>query len=359
MWKQKPASSVDDPVGDNCTITERSQAPSVLQRCDNIIVRNVSCEAGRTFELAMRRGSTLHFEGEFTFAWKEWEGPVIKIIGDFLRIRGAAHHKLDGRGMGYWNAKGGPSKIRPTFLYIQTANSSIENINMVDCPERCVDVNSMSLTLRNWVIDVSAGNPSSKGTILGENTIGFNMTNSSKLVLDNLTIKNQAECVLVDGGINMTVTNLSCYGGSGIHIVAGRNMSSLTRNIVRDIVFEDCNVINSTYGIHVSSVVDGGAGRMSNITFSNIQFSGIKNYGIKVEQNYWINGNISGEPNNNVPISGLMMRGINGTMKGHDSVPVHILCARGGCFNFFWSDIHIRANSQPNSCNYIPTGYHC
>ncbi|KAG5878972.1 hypothetical protein JTB14_028804 [Gonioctena quinquepunctata] len=342
----------------NCTITQRTQVSGVLSTCDNIIVRNLLYAANRTLELPMRNGTTLTFDGAFVFGFAEWHGPAIKIMGNNITVRGSANHKLDGRGMRWWNGKGGPAEIRPTFLHIKATNSLIEDIEMIDCPGRCVDVDSKSLTIRNWLIDVSSGNPSPRGTILGKDTIGFNITDSSSLVLKNITVKNQADCVLVEGGVNLTFTNFSCYGGSGIGIVGGRNISP-SRNVVRDVVFEDSNVINSTYGIHIRTMVDGSKGRISDVTFSNIQFSGVKNYGINVEQNYWNDGNSTGEPHNNVPISGLMIQGINGTMKGHDSVPVHILCARGGCMNFFWSNIHIRAFSKPNSCNYIPSGYHC
>lgn len=95
---------------------------------------------------------------------------------------------------------------------------------------------------------------------------------------------------------------------------------------------------------------------------------GITRYGINVQEDYInaidSNSTSTGVPANNIPITGLTLTNITGTMSPNAiiGVPVYILCAVGGCFDFNWSNISITGGVEvkSSSCNFSPSGdYSC
>ncbi|KAG5883109.1 hypothetical protein JTB14_004643 [Gonioctena quinquepunctata] len=332
----------DTSVGATCTITRFSQVDGVVNSCTNIVVQNLVVNAGQTLKLILKAGSTVTFVGTTSFAYAEWRGPLIWIKGDKINVIGASGHRLEGRGHLWWDGTGDSGKIKPQFMFIQaTGGSTMKNINMYDCPHQCVAISdSNGLNIFNWQIDSSAGNPVN-GKEVGHNTDGFDIAKSSNINIDSVVVRNQDDCVCINDGTNLKFSNLWCYGGHGLSVSAGIS-SDYNRNVVRNVLFENSHVIDSRNGIHIKSVADGGKGLMADMTFNNIQLSGISNYAINVEQNYRNNGGPSGDPNNNVPIEGLTVNGLTGTMSGPYTVPVYILCASGACSNFRWGNINIQ-----------------
>nr|ADU33363.2 endopolygalacturonase [Leptinotarsa decemlineata] len=347
-------------VGASCTITKFNQVSSVLNSCTNVVVKNLVVDAGQTLKLFLKAGATLTFEGTTTFAYAEWKGPLIWIKGNGITVIGAQGHKLDGRGEKWWDGKGDGGKVKPQFMFIQaTGGSVLKNINMYNCPHQCVGISdSDHVTISNWQLDSSAGNPVN-GKEVGHNTDGFDLYKSNYILLDGIVVRNQDDCICINGGSHLTFRNLWCYGGHGLSISSGMSMTDYNLNVVSDVHFEHCHVSDSRNGIHIKTIADGGKGKMSGLYFSDIQLSGISTYGINVEQNYRNNGGPSGKPNNNVPIDTLEINGVTGTLNGPWSVKAYILCASGACKNFKWSNINLQGNSRPDSCNFHPSGYNC
>ncbi|XP_074040372.1 polygalacturonase-like [Leptinotarsa decemlineata] len=86
------ASSAD--VGAGCTITRFDQVSSVLNSCNDIVVRNLVVDAGQSLKLFLKAGATLTFEGTTTFAYAEWDGPLIWIKGNGITVVGAQGYDL-------------------------------------------------------------------------------------------------------------------------------------------------------------------------------------------------------------------------------------------------------------------------
>nr|XP_023027645.1 polygalacturonase-like [Leptinotarsa decemlineata] len=337
-------------VGEDCTITNFSQVSSVVQRCNNIVVRSLNVPAKQRLHLNLKRGSSLTFSGITRFGVAEWDGPLVIIQGDNLKVNGELGSKLDGQGAKYWDGKGGSGSKKPVLIQI-IGSGDFNNIHLLNCPERCASVLGSHLSLVGWNIDVSAGDKNN----LGHNTDGFDVVGTD-ITIRNSVVKNQDDCLVVNRGSDMHFQNIYCSGGHGLSLSIGMSKTSYNDNVARNITFKDCTVVNSDNAIHIKTHKDGAQGLIQDVTYKNITLYNIRNYGMQIQQDY---PNHDGRPVGNVPIRGLIITDFKGTMTGKNSVPVEVVCAAGACSDWIWSEIKISGNSKPCSMNYYPSGFSC
>src|SRR4051794_22657788 len=76
-------------------------------------------------------------------------------------------------------------------------------------------------------------------------------------------------------------------------------------------------------GVRIKTVY-GATGSVNNVTYKGITLSGIAKYGIVLEQDYE-NGSPTGTPTDGVPITGLTLDGVTGTVKS-SATNIYILC---------------------------------
>lgn len=152
---------------------------------------------------------------------------------------------------------------------------------------------------------------------------------------------------------NIVFTGGTCSGGHGLSIgsVGGRD-----DNTVKNVTISDSSVSDSQNGIRIKTVYDA-TGSVSDITYSNIQLSGITKYGIVIEQDYE-NGSPTGEPTNGIPITGLTIDGVTGTVED-DATKIYILCGEGSCSDWTWKDVNISGGKASNECENVPEGASC
>ncbi|KAJ8970223.1 hypothetical protein NQ317_003769 [Molorchus minor] len=353
----------------SCTVTSYTEVANAVASCTDITISGITVPAGEALAMTLQDGSTLTFDGYIKFDYSEWDGPLIHIKGNKLTVQGSSDHTLDGQGAKYWDGNGDSGKKKPKFFYIQATGGSVfKNINLLNCPKQCVAISdSDDLTLDYWTIDSSAGDellvlqaliPNLQ---LGRNTDGFDLSKATNIVVSNSQVKNQDDCVCINQGSNMKFSNLWCYGGHGLSLAVGQDKVSSAGNIVSNIEFADSYVINSRNGIHIKTQPDAATGSITNVVYkkySVIRMGGITYYGINVEEDY-VGTGPTGNPVGNIPIVGLTMSGITGTMTGEHSVPVYILCGDGGCSDWSWDSISLTGNQQSSSCNYSPSGFSC
>nr|CCJ09443.1 glycoside hydrolase family 28 protein [Phaedon cochleariae] len=348
-------------LGDNCTIYKLSDAADVTANCDNIVVKDIQIDAGQTLQLFLKDAATLTFQGTITFDYAEWLGPAIWIKGNALKVQGAKFdHLIDGRGAYWWDGLGGSGKQKPLLMKIEATGGSVfNNIHLKNCPQACVGLeNSDSVTLTYWDIDIIDGNPAN-GKEVGVNTDGFYIIDSSNVKLLNSTVRNQDNCVRINQGSNMSISNLYCYGGRGIGLIAGLSKTDIEKNTIKDISLEDIMVLDAKNGIQVKTISDAGKGNISNIYFKNIRMANIREIAVNVEQDV-VNGTSSGVTNNNIPITKLNMDDITGTLAGGDSKLVNIVCdPKGGCSDWSWYRFGFSGEGQQSVCNFVPTGFSC
>jgi polygalacturonase len=78
--------------------------------------------------------------------------------------------------------------------------------------------------------------------------------------------------------------------------------------------------------------VSGATGSVSGVTYKDITLSGITKYGVVIEQDYE-NGSPTGTPTTGVPITGLTLSNVHGTVTS-SATNIYILCGSGSCSNW-------------------------
>jgi polygalacturonase len=229
-------------------------------------------------------------------------------------------------------------------------SSHINNLNVKNTPVQGFSINGATdLTLDHITIDNSAGDVTNGG----HNTDAFDVGSSTGVTISNANVKNQDDCLAVNSGTDITFTGGTCSGGHGISIgsVGGRS-----DNVVKNVKILSSSVSNSDNGVRIKTV-SGATGSVSGVTYKDIKLSNIAKYGIVIEQDYE-NGSPTGTPTNGVPITGLTIQGVTGTVASK-GVEVYILCAKGACSNWTWSGNSITGGTKSSKCLNVPSPASC
>ena len=229
-------------------------------------------------------------------------------------------------------------------------SSSITGLNVKNTPVQGFSISGCTdVTLDKITIDNSAGDKDE----LGHNTDAFDVGTSSGVTISNAVVHNQDDCLAVNSGTNIKFLGGSCTGGHGISIgsVGGRD-----DNTVSGVTISNSKIINSQNGVRVKTVY-GATGQVKDVTYSGITLSGITKYGIVIEQDYE-NGSPTGKPTSGVPITGLTLNGVTGSVTS-SATPVYILCASGACSNWTWKGVSVTGGKKSTKCSGIPSGASC
>jgi polygalacturonase len=228
--------------------------------------------------------------------------------------------------------------------------SSINYLNVKNTPVQGFSINGATdLTLDHITIDNTAGDVTNGG----HNTDAFDVGSSTGITISNANIKNQDDCLAINSGTNITFTGGTCSGGHGISIgsVGGRS-----DNTVKDVKILSSTIADSDNGVRIKTVY-GATGSVSGVTYKDITLNNIAKYGIVIEQDYE-NGSPTGTPTAGVPITGLTVQDVKGTVasKGTD---VYILCAKGACSNWTWVGNSVTGGQKSSTCSNVPSGASC
>lgn len=228
-------------------------------------------------------------------------------------------------------------------------SSSITGLNVKNTPVQAFSINGAnSLTLDHITIDNSAGDSAG-----GHNTDAFDIGSSVGVNITNANVQNQDDCVAINSGTNIHISGATCSGGHGVSIgsVGGRS-----DNTVKDVTVSDTTIVNSDNGVRIKTI-SGATGLVSGITYKNIVLKNIAKFGIVIEQDY-LNGGPTGKPTNGVPITGVTLQGVTGTVSA-SATDVYILCGSGSCSNWTWSGVSITGGKKSKSCMNVPSGASC
>lgn len=124
------------------------------------------------------------FEGETSFAYSEWEGPLFAVSGTGITVAGKSG-VLNGNGASYWDGGGGSSGVtKPKFFQAHDlTNSLIEQLTILNPPVQVFSINGASnLELAYITIDASAGDT------LGKNTDGFDIGSSDLVTIGKTSV---------------------------------------------------------------------------------------------------------------------------------------------------------------------------
>ncbi|PSR90786.1 polygalacturonase [Coniella lustricola] len=327
---------------------------SVSQKsCETIVLSALSVPSGVTLNLSdMEEDTTIIFEGETSWAYAEWDGPLLQIEGTGITIEGASGAYLNGNGADWWDGEGGSGGVtKPKFFYAHDlTDSTISNLYIYNTPVQAVSIdNADGLTITDMTINNEAGDS------LGKNTDGFDIGDSTNVVITGANVYNQDDCVAINSGTDITFENSVCSGGHGLSIgsVGGRD-----DNTVSSILFYNNEVKSSVNGIRIKTI-EGDTGSVSGVTYEDITLSDITGYGILIEQNYDGGDLDGGTPTSGVPITDLVLENISGAdAVSSDGYNVVIECGSSGCSDWTWSSVDV-TGGKTYSCLNVPSGASC
>jgi polygalacturonase len=326
------------------------------------------------------------FEGETTWGYKEWSGPLLQISGKGIKVQGASGAVLNPDGARWWDGEGSNGgKTKPKFFYAHDlSDASITDLHITNTPVQAVSINGCDgLTVTDMTIDNSAGDSAG-----GHNTDGFDIGSSSDVTITGAKVYNQDDCVAVNSGTGVTFSGGVCSGGHGLSIgsVGGRS-----DNTVDTVTFKDSTVKSSTNGmlfdylgwewvltqtgIRIKASA-GDTGTIKGVTYSGITLSSISKcvpissmlgmrsnpavrYGILIEQNY-DGGDLKGSPTSGIPITDLTVENISGASAVSSSgYNIAIVCGSGACSNWTWESVDVTGGKDYGSCQNVPSVASC
>jgi len=247
---------------------------------------------------------------------------------------------FNGNGQLYWDGKGGNGGVpKPKMFKVKTTGkSTVKGITLKNTPVQAFSIGGDGTTIESVTIDNSAGDKNN----LGHNTDGFDVS-ATNIIIQNVTVHNQDDCLAINEGNNIQFLNNRCYGGHGISIG-----SIGTGKVVTGVTVSDCLIANSQNGVRIKTIAHATNGHVSNVKYTNIHLVNIKDDGIIIEQDYE-NGKPTGKPTAGIPISDVVLTNIHGNMTSDAKHSVYILCA--ACSDFPFSGIAI--TGPKSSCKGI------
>ncbi|GES64877.1 extracellular polygalacturonase [Aspergillus terreus] len=341
----------------SCTFSGSNGAASASasqKACATMVLSALAVPSGTTLDLSdLADDTTVIFEGETTWGYKEWSGPLLQISGKGIKVQGASGAVLNPDGARWWDGEGSNGgKTKPKFFYAHDlSDASITDLHITNTPVQAVSINGCDgLTVTDMTIDNSAGDSAG-----GHNTDGFDIGSSSDVTITGAKVYNQDDCVAVNSGTGVTFSGGVCSGGHGLSIgsVGGRS-----DNTVDTITFKDSTVKSSTNGIRIKATA-GDTGTIKGVTYSGITLSSISKYGILIEQNY-DGGDLKGSPTSGIPITDLTVENISGASAVSPSgYNIAIVCGSGACSNWTWESVDVTGGKDYGSCQNVPSVASC
>ncbi|EGZ15275.1 hypothetical protein PHYSODRAFT_259928 [Phytophthora sojae] len=288
-----------------CHLTGTYKKGTNIASCSSIVVDSLTVPAGVTLDLsAAKTGATIEFVGTTTFGTLKWEGPLVRVSGSDLTVKGSG--TLDGNGAWYW--KQGQSITRPVFFKLQNViGSTVSGFTIKNMPFRTFSiVTSKDTTLSGLTIDNRAGNG------IAKNTDGFDLTKNDHVTITGNTIYNQDDCLAMQSSTNTVFSNNYCCGGHGISIgsLGGNAVDQSTT--VQGLTVQDNQIVNSDNGIRIKTII-GLKGLVSDVKYVQNTLTNVKN-GIVLHSDYSkAKGGYTGSPTSQVTIKGVTVSGLKGT----------------------------------------------
>ncbi|GKZ32409.1 hypothetical protein AbraIFM66950_001775 [Aspergillus brasiliensis] len=337
----------------SCTFSGSKGASSASKSktsCSTIVLSDVAVPSGTTLDLTdLNDGTHVIFEGETTFGYEEWSGPLVSVSGTDITVTGADGAYLNGDGSRWWDDEGSNGgKTKPKFFYAHDLTSStISGIYIQNSPVQVFSIDgSTDLTLEDITIDNSDGDDEGAA-----NTDGFDIGDSTYITITGANVYNQDDCVAVNSGENIYFSGGVCSGGHGLSIgsVGGRS-----DNTVKNVTFYNSEIKNSQNGVRIKTIY-GDTGSVSEVTYKEITLSEITKYGIIVQQNY---DDTSESPTDGVTIEDFVLDNVQGSVES-SGTNIYIVCGSDSCTDWTWTDVDVTGGKTSSSCENVPDDISC
>ncbi|KAI9332866.1 glycosyl hydrolases family 28-domain-containing protein [Zopfochytrium polystomum] len=335
-------------AGSPCVINSVASAAACLSSTNILIQGPFTVPGDTTLDLSkLAAGTTVTVSGTVTWAKSSTftkDNFLFMLGGSGITFDGTGG-TFDGNGQLYWDGQGANGGVpKPKmFRVTTTGGSTIKGITIKNTPIHCFSVGGSDTTFSGITVDNSAGDAGG-----GHNTDAFDVS-ATGITIQNCMVHNQDDCLAVNSGGGITFTGNTCIGGHGISI--GSIASGKT---VDGVTVSDCTIADSDNGVRIKTIFQATGGFVKNVKYSNIKLSNIAKNGIVIEQDYE-NGSPTGTPTGGIPISGVTLTNIAGTMSGGKEV--YILCA--ACTGFSFSGISITGGAAGSCTGVSPVPQGC
>jgi len=231
----------------SCTFTSASDAISGKKDCTAIVLSGIAVPAGTTLDMTdLSDGTTVTFEGTTTFAYEEWDGPLISFSGTDITVQGASGHLINMGGENWWDGEGSNGgKTKPKGFYAHDlTDSTITGLNIKNTPIQCFSVdNASNLKFVDITIDDSEGD----GDDGGHNTDAWDVGSSTGVYISGANVKNQDDCLAINSGTDISFTGGTCSGGHGLSIgsVGGRDDNTVENVYIVSISMSTAKILSS------------------------------------------------------------------------------------------------------------------
>lgn len=100
-----PAAKLEDRAT-TCTFTNAASASASKKSCATIVLSAIPVPSGVTLDLTgLTQGTHVIFEGETTFGFEEWSGPLVSVSGTDITVTASSGAFFNGDGARWWDGK--------------------------------------------------------------------------------------------------------------------------------------------------------------------------------------------------------------------------------------------------------------
>ncbi|XP_054779083.1 polygalacturonase At1g48100-like isoform X2 [Prosopis cineraria] len=249
----------------------------------------------------------------------------------FYRINGFSMQGagvIDGRGEQWWDLPCKPHHHKAIRFFMST-NLTVQGVKVMNSPQfhfrfdGCQDVHVEKLVIKS-----PASSP---------NTDGIHIEKTNNVQIYNSLISNGDDCVSIGAGCyNVDIKNITCGPSHGISIGSLGNHNS--RACVSNVKVTESVIKHSDNGVRIKTW-QGGAGTVSNVTFSNIYMDTVRNP-IIIDQYYCLSKDCINQTSA-VLVSNVSYLNIKGTYDVR-SPPMRFACSDSvPCTNLTLSEVEL------------------
>ncbi|KAJ5166317.1 uncharacterized protein N7482_005098 [Penicillium canariense] len=333
------ASSCTPAAGGSSSTDDVPAITSAIAACSSgtiVIPSGTTYYLNSVLDFAGCSGCDFQIEGllKFSSSTSYWEGRTaminVKDI-DGLKIRSlTGNGVIDGNGQDAWDLFASDSSYaRPTLLYITGGSDiTISNFRQKNPPNV---FNSVKGGTTNIVFADLSMDATSKSTNAPKNTDGFDIGESTNVVITRVGVSNDDDCVAFKPGADgVTVTDITCTGSHGLSV---GSLGKGSDDTVKNVYMSGATMINCTKAAGIKTYPSGGSHGQSTVT--NVTWTGVVvdecDYAIQIQSCYGEDEAYCEEYPGDADLTGIVFDHFSGTTSGeYDAVTGNLDCGADG-----------------------------
>lgn len=205
---------------------------------------------------------------------------------------------------------------------------NVTNLRLKNPPNVFISVKGDSETVHFSDLQLDA---TSKSANPAKNTDGFDIGASSNVVISNVSVTKDDDCVAFKPGANgVIVTDITCTGSHGLSV---GSLGKSSDDTVKNVNVSRATMVNCTKAAGIKTYPSGGnhgQSSVSNVTWSGVVVEGC-DYAIQIQSCYGEDGSYCERYPGDAELSGIVFEGFTGTTSGkYGDVTGNLDCGEDG-----------------------------